>query len=71
MLKTAQNRLAAIASTLGANNMASEYHIPAMEDLPKVEGQHQGCLWGFFDKDGKRDECGSMRLLYEISQCMN
>lgn len=32
------------------------YIFPAFDDLPPVPGQPQGCLWGFFDKDGKKDE---------------
>lgn len=35
------------------------YQFPKFEELPKVEGEPQGCLWGFFDKDGKKDEIGS------------
>lgn len=31
----------------------------AFDDLPRIEGQPQGCLWGVFDKDGKKDEVGS------------
>ena len=37
----------------------AEYKFPAFDDLPKVEGMPQGNLWGFFDKDGKKDEVGS------------
>jgi hypothetical protein len=32
---------------------------PKWEDIPAVPGMPHGCLWGFFDKDGKRDEIGS------------
>lgn len=38
--------------------MGSEYKFPAFDDLPKVEGMPQGSIWGFFDKDGKKDEVG-------------
>lgn len=36
-----------------------KYSFPAFDDLPSVPGQPQGCLWGFFDKDGNKDELGS------------
>lgn len=39
-----------------------KYTFPAFDDLPKVPGQPQGCLWGFFDKDGQLDELGSMTI---------
>lgn len=35
------------------------HHFPAFDEAPKVEGEPQGCLWGHFDKDGKKDEIGS------------
>lgn len=38
--------------------MAS-YVFPEFDDLPRIEGQVQGCLWGFFDKDGRKDQLGS------------
>lgn len=41
----------------------SQFNFPAFDDLPKVEGQPQGCTWGIFDKDGEKDECGSKRSL--------
>lgn len=37
--------------------------IPDFDDLPKVEGMSQGCAWGVFDKDGKRDLLGTLNLL--------
>lgn len=37
--------------------------IPDFDDLPKVEGMPQGCAWGVFDKDGKKDLLGTMNLL--------
>ncbi|KAL2263512.1 hypothetical protein VTK26DRAFT_6413 [Humicola hyalothermophila] len=39
----------------------SEY--PDFDDLPKVEGQPQGCAWGVFDKDGKKDVFGTLNFL--------
>jgi hypothetical protein len=35
------------------------YEFPAFDELPLVEGQPQGCLWGVFDKAGVKDEAGS------------
>jgi hypothetical protein len=32
---------------------------PPFNELPAVPAQPQGCLWNFFDKDGKKDELGS------------
>lgn len=39
------------------------YVIPDFDDLPKVEGLPQGCAWGVFDKDGKKDLLGTLNLL--------
>jgi hypothetical protein len=38
----------------------SEYTFPAFDDLPKIEGMPQGSIWGFYDKDGKKDEVGGL-----------
>lgn len=37
--------------------------IPDFDDLPKVEGMPQGCAWGVFDTDGKKDLLGTLNLL--------
>ncbi|KAI3399306.1 hypothetical protein diail_7261 [Diaporthe ilicicola] len=37
--------------------------IPDFHDLPIVEGMPQGCAWGVFDKDGKKDLLGTLNLL--------
>ena len=37
--------------------------IPDFDNLPKVEGMPQGCAWGVFDKDGKKDLLGTLSLL--------
>ncbi|KAK8077252.1 hypothetical protein PG996_003422 [Apiospora saccharicola] len=39
------------------------YVFPEFDDLPAVPGTPQGCLWGFYDKDGVKDEIGSVNLL--------
>ena len=59
VLKTAQDRLAAVASSFTGALVGSEFQFPAFDDLPKVDGEPQGCIWGIFDKDGKKDEIGS------------
>ncbi|KAK7701244.1 hypothetical protein SLS57_011809 [Botryosphaeria dothidea] len=41
----------------------SEPKVPDFDDLPKVEGMPQGCAWGVFDKDGKKDVLGTLNLL--------
>ncbi len=37
--------------------------LPDFDDLPKVESMPQGCAWGIFDKDGKKDLLGTLNLL--------
>jgi hypothetical protein len=37
----------------------SDFRFPEFDDLPTVQGQPKGCLWGFFDVDGKKDQLGS------------
>lgn len=44
--------------------MAHDYsNLPDFDSLPKVEGMPQGCAWGLFDKDGKKDHLGCLNLL--------
>jgi len=38
-------------------------NLPSFDDLPKVEGMPQGCAWGVFDKDGKKDVYGTLNIL--------
>lgn len=38
-------------------------NLPSFDDLPKVEGMPQGCAWGVFDKDGKKDVYGALNIL--------
>lgn len=47
------------------DNMSEErsYEFPAWDDLPRIEGAPQGCIWGFYDRDGKKDEVGAINLL--------
>jgi hypothetical protein len=37
--------------------------LPDFDHLPKVKGMPQGCAWGLFDKDGKKDVLGAINLL--------
>lgn len=37
--------------------------VPDFDDLPEVKGMPQGCAWGLFDKDGKKDLLGTINLL--------
>lgn len=53
-LQNAQEKL----STMTGGLLGSEYKFPAFDELPKVEGMPQGSIWGFYDKNGKKDEVG-------------
>ncbi|KAG5744562.1 hypothetical protein H9Q69_011572 [Fusarium xylarioides] len=46
-----------------ASTIMSNFSFPDFDDLPVVEGQPKGCLWGFFDVDGQKDQLGTLRLL--------
>jgi hypothetical protein len=41
----------------------SELRLPSWKDLPAVKGMPHGCAWGLFDKNGVRDEVGTLNLL--------
>ncbi|KAJ9657552.1 hypothetical protein H2201_008153 [Coniosporium apollinis] len=43
--------------------MSDSMNVPDFDDLPQVEGMPQGCAWGVFDKDGKKDVIGTLNLL--------
>jgi hypothetical protein len=53
-LQNAQEKL----STMTGGMLGAEYKFPAFDELPKVEGMPQGSIWGFYDKNGKKDEIG-------------
>lgn len=40
-----------------------ELKLPTWKDLPPVDGLPHGCAWGIFDKDGVRDQVGTLNLL--------
>jgi hypothetical protein len=37
--------------------------LPSFRDIPTVEGMPHGTAWGLFDKNGERDNCGTLNLL--------
>lgn len=37
--------------------------VPDFDDLPKVKDMPQGCAWGIFDRDGKKDVLGTLNFL--------
>jgi hypothetical protein len=41
----------------------SATQVPDFDSLPKVKDMPQGCAWGIFDKDGKKDLLGTLNLL--------
>src|SRR4051794_36346515 len=43
--------------------MADYSNLPEFDSLPPVKGMPQGCAWGIFDKDGKKDHLGCINLL--------
>ncbi|KAF2235318.1 hypothetical protein EV356DRAFT_575972 [Viridothelium virens] len=43
--------------------MTNELNIPDFDSLPSVKDMPQGCAWGIFDKDGKKDVHGTLNLL--------
>lgn len=43
--------------------MASYKNLPDFDSLPKVKDMPQGCAWGVFDKNGKKDVLGTVNLL--------
>lgn len=68
ILKTAQNTLAAAAQSVTGGAMGNEHKFPAFDDLPKVDGMPQGCIWGLYDKDGKKDEAGGKQTNHRNSR---
>jgi hypothetical protein len=63
VIKAAQDKLSAVAQTIIGGALGNEYTFPAFDDLPKVDGMPQGSIWGFYDKDGKKDEAGGTPFL--------
>lgn len=38
-------------------------HLPSFADIPDVPGLPKGCTWGLWDRDGVRDELGTLNFL--------
>ncbi|KFH43981.1 hypothetical protein ACRE_052300 [Hapsidospora chrysogenum ATCC 11550] len=38
-------------------------HLPSWKNMPSVKGARQGFAWGLFDKDGVKDQLGTINLL--------
>jgi len=38
-------------------------NLPDFDGLPTVDGMPQGCAWGVFDENGKKDLKGTLNLL--------
>ncbi|KAH8733196.1 putative cyclase-domain-containing protein [Phaeosphaeriaceae sp. PMI808] len=38
-------------------------NVPDFDQLPAIEGMPQGCAWGVFDQDGKKDLQGTLNFL--------
>lgn len=39
------------------------HSVPDFDSLPTVKGMPQGCAWGIFDKDTKKDMFGTLNFL--------
>ena len=37
--------------------------LPEWKTIPAVPGMPHGCAWGLFDKDGTKDQLGTLNLL--------
>jgi hypothetical protein len=62
LLQQARERLAALTHSLTGPTL---FTFPAFDQIPKVPGQPQGSLWGFFDIPGSgvKDGLGTLNLL--------
>lgn len=62
VIQKASDRIQALTAVITGTPTAI---FPAFDNLPKVEGQPQGCCWGLFDDrvTGKKDEVGTLNLL--------
>ncbi|KAJ0418827.1 hypothetical protein BJY00DRAFT_287107 [Aspergillus carlsbadensis] len=59
-----QRMCAPLRNRIDRNTMSeTTYTFLAFDDAPRVPGTPQGCLWGFYDRDGVKDEIGSINLL--------
>jgi hypothetical protein len=37
--------------------------LPSYEDIPPVKGMPHGCAWGLWDRNGEKDQLGSLNML--------
>lgn len=42
----------------GNHHTVMTYTFPGFDGFPRVQNTPQGCVWGFYDKDGVKDEVG-------------
>jgi len=59
MTERVQNLAGQVGQAIGLVDSSPTYKFPDFDDMPSVPNMPQGCAWGFFDKDGKKDELGS------------
>lgn len=60
LLESAKERLSALSASISGQ---PHFHFPPFDKLPAVPNQPQGCTWGFWDRDGLKDELGTLNLL--------
>jgi hypothetical protein len=58
LTSSAAKTASSIAGTSGSTHI-----FPAFDDLPKIPGQPQGCMWGYWDNGPIKDEIGTLNLL--------
>lgn len=48
---------------MAAQNFHDKVDLPDFDAIPSLEGLPKGCTWGFWDKDGRKDELGTLNIL--------
>lgn len=61
-MSSAVNRVSQLAAALVSPNN-EESGLPAYKDLETIPGTTYKCSWGLFDKNGRKDELGTLNLL--------
>ncbi|CCG84090.1 protein of unknown function [Taphrina deformans PYCC 5710] len=61
-MSDAANRVKQLAASL-VSSFSDDSGLPDYKDLPTIPGTTYKCAWGLFDKDGHRDEVGTLNLL--------
>jgi hypothetical protein len=62
MAESVQKVAGQVGQAIGLVDDSPTYTFPDFDSMPPVKDMPQGCAWGFFDKDGKKDELGSKHL---------